>query len=170
MRAWQADGRVVFFGGDWIIGLVPHAGRDRPVKGQRHDQDQPGEAVGILDMGLFEAEPARFEVGEHGLDAPARCIIEGGQISRLGRHGDDPGLGMSGIANDADVGRDPLAGEDDSLEIMATRQGERAGGGCCCAPAGEEIALEPQAIVPSPIATPPDHRGLRLASASNSAA
>src|SRR6202007_3255487 len=26
----------------------------------------------------------------------------------------------------------------------------------CCAPAGEEIALEPQAIVPPAIATPPD--------------
>ena len=119
MRAWRADGPAVFFGGDWIIGLVPHAGRDRPVKGQRHDQDQPGEAVGILDMGLFEAEPARFEVGEHGLDAPARGIFQGGQISRLGRHGDDPGLGMSRIANDADIGRDTLASEDDSFEIVA---------------------------------------------------
>src|ERR1700753_864316 len=69
VRAWQADGRVVFFGGDWIVDLVPHAGRDRPVKGQRHDQDQAGEAIGILDMGLFEAKPARFEVGEHRLDA-----------------------------------------------------------------------------------------------------
>src|ERR1700761_7923889 len=65
---------------------------------------------------------------------------------------------MSGIANDADVGRDPLAGEGDSFEIMAAGQGEVAGGGFCRAPAGEEIALEPQAIVPSLIATPPDHR------------
>src|SRR5215470_7779980 len=29
----------------------------------------------------------------------------------------------------------------------------------CRAPASEEIALEPQAIVPPVIATPPDHRG-----------
>jgi len=114
-----------------MVDLIPHAGRDRPVKGQRHDQDQPGEAVGILDMGLFEAKPARFEVGDHGLDAPAIGISQGGQISRLDRHGDDPGLGMSGIANDADIGRDPLAGEGDSLEIMATRQGERASRGPC---------------------------------------
>src|ERR1700756_4100455 len=118
-----------------------------------------GEAVGILDMGLFEAKPARFEVGEHGFDAPAISISQGGEIARLGRHGDDPGLGMSGIANNADVGRDALAGEGDSFEIMATRQGEVAGGGFCRAAAGEEIALEPQAIVPSLIATPPDHRG-----------
>ena len=66
---------------------------------------------------------------------------------------------MSRIANDADVGRDALAGEGDSLEIMATRQGERAGRGPCCAPVGDEVALEPQAIVPPAIATPPDHFG-----------
>jgi hypothetical protein len=56
-------------------------------------------------------------------------------------YGDDPGLGMSKIANDADVGRDPLAGEGDSLEIGAAGQGERVGGGLCRVPADEEIAL-----------------------------
>src|ERR1700752_3510030 len=66
---------------------------------------------------------------------------------------------MSGIANDADVGRDPLAGEGDSLEIVAAGQSEVAGRGSCRAPAGDEIALEPQAIVPPAIATPPDPRG-----------
>src|ERR1700760_3334614 len=125
-----------------------------------------GEAVGILDMGLFEAKPARFEVGEHGLDAPAISISQGGQIARLGRHGDDPGLGMSGITDDADVSRDTLAGEGDSLEIMAARQGEVAGGGFCRAAAGEEIALESQPIVPPAIATPPDHRGGSVEAAS----
>src|SRR6201986_3592608 len=118
-----------------------------------------GEAIGILDMGLFEAKPARFEVGEHGLAAPAISISQGGQISRLGRHGDDPGFGMSGIANDADVGRDPLAGEGDSFKIVAAGQSEAAGRGFGRAAAGDEVALEPQAIVPSPVATPPDHRG-----------
>ena len=66
---------------------------------------------------------------------------------------------MSRIANDADVGRNPLAGESDSFEIVAAGQSEAAGRGFCCAPAGEEIALEPQAIVPPAIVTPPDHRG-----------
>jgi hypothetical protein len=101
VRAWQADGPVVFFGGDWVVGLIPHAGRDRPVKGQRHDQDQAGEAVGILDMGLFEAKPARFEVGEHGLDAPARGIAQGGQISRLDRPRPAPGQAMAIIQGSA---------------------------------------------------------------------
>ena len=84
VRALRADGPLVFFGGNWIIDLVPHPGRDRPIEGKRHNQDQAGEAVGILDMGLFEAKPARFEVGEHGLDTPAISISQGGQISRLG--------------------------------------------------------------------------------------
>src|ERR1700757_2462988 len=66
---------------------------------------------------------------------------------------------MSGIANDADVGGDPLAGEDNSFEIVAAGQSEGAGRGLCRAPAGEEIAFEPQPIVPPAIATPPDHRG-----------
>jgi len=64
---------------------------------------------------------------------------------------------MSGIANDADIGRDALAGEGDSFEIVAAGQGETAGGGSCRTPAGDEIALEPQPIVPPAIATPPDH-------------
>src|ERR1700749_3706106 len=66
---------------------------------------------------------------------------------------------MSGIANDADVGRDPLAGEDNSFEIVAAGQSEGAGRGFCRAAAGDEIVLEPQPIVPPAIATPPDHRG-----------
>ena len=66
---------------------------------------------------------------------------------------------MPGIANDTDVGRDPLAGEGDSPEIVAAGQSEVAGRGPCRAPVGDEIALEPQAIVPPVIATPPDHRG-----------
>jgi site-specific DNA recombinase len=107
-----------------------------------------------------ESEHVRFcQLRKDYFDAPALGIAQGGQISRLGRHGDDPGLGMSRIANDADVCRDALAGEGDSLEIMASRQGERAGRGPCCAPVGDEVALEPQAIVPSLLSAPPDHLG-----------
>ena len=47
---------------------------------------------------------------------------------------------MSGIANDADVGRDPLAGQGNSFEIVAAGQAEVAGRGCCRAPAGDEVA------------------------------
>ena len=50
--------------------------------------------------------------------------------------------------------------------LRQAQEGEVAGRGCCRAPAGEEIALEPQPIVPSPIATPPDHRGGSVAAIS----
>ena len=99
--------------------MVRHAGRDRPVEGESHDQYQAAETVGIAQMGLLETKPARFEIRKQGLDAPARGVSQGGEISRLGRHGDDPGLGMPRIADDAEVGRDPLAGKDDILEIVA---------------------------------------------------
>src|SRR3954466_4398136 len=86
--------RAFFFGRGWIVGVVRHAGRDRPVEGESHDQYQAGETVGIAQMGLLETKPARFEIRKQGLDAPARGVSQGGEISRLGRHGDNPGLGM----------------------------------------------------------------------------
>ena len=57
-RAWPAGGPGVFFGRSWIVGVVPHAGRDRPIEGESHDQYQAGEAVGIAQMGLLETKPA----------------------------------------------------------------------------------------------------------------
>src|SRR5918995_3158573 len=47
------------------------AGRHRDVEG--HDQDQ---AVGVAELGVLNAEAARFEVGEHRLDAPAGRILK----------------------------------------------------------------------------------------------
>ena len=71
LAGWRSG---CFFGGDWIVSLVPHAGRDRPIEGESHDQDQAGETVGIAQMGLLEAKTARFEIRKHGLDAPARGV------------------------------------------------------------------------------------------------
>ena len=110
-------------------------------------------------MSLFETESSRFEVGKHGLDAPARSVAQGGEISRRCRQSDDPGVSVSGIADDADVGDDALAGEGNGLEIGAAGQRERAGCGSCRAPAGKEIALEPQPIIPSLLSAPSDHLG-----------
>ena len=50
------------------------AGRHRDVEG--HDQDQAVEAVGVAELGVLNAEAARFEVGEHRLDAPAGRILK----------------------------------------------------------------------------------------------
>ena len=73
------------------------------VEGQGHDEDQAVEAVGIAELSVLDAEAARFEVREHRLDAPALRILKGPQIAGLFRHGDDPGLGMARILDDADV-------------------------------------------------------------------
>src|SRR3954464_13553724 len=66
---------------------------------------------------------------------------------------------MPRIADDAEVGRDPLAGKDDILEIVAAGQGERASCSSCRSQVGDKVALEPQPIVPSVIATPANHLG-----------
>ena len=55
---------------------VPLAGRHRDVESQGHDQDQAIEAVGVAELGVLNAEAARFEVGEHRLDAPAGRILK----------------------------------------------------------------------------------------------
>ncbi len=36
-----------FFGGDGVVGAVPHASRDGPIEGERHHQDEAGEALGV---------------------------------------------------------------------------------------------------------------------------
>ena len=63
-------------------------------------------------MGILDAEAARFEVREHRLDAPALAILKGPQVAGFFGHGDDPGLGMARIMDDADgLGQFPrLAG------------------------------------------------------------
>src|SRR3954470_13636950 len=64
---------------------VPLSRRDRHVEGQGHDEDQAVEAVGVAELGLLDAEAARFEVREHRLDAPALRILKGPQVT--GRFG-----------------------------------------------------------------------------------
>ena len=88
---------------------VPEPGGDGPMKGQSHDEDQAAEAFRIVDVSVLDAEATRFEVGEHGFDAPAPAVFQGLQVSRLGGHGDDPGFGVTGIMDDADIGPRPLA-------------------------------------------------------------
>jgi hypothetical protein len=52
----------VFFGGGRVFGGVGDAGGHGPVEGKGHDEDEAGEAAGVLDLGLREAEAAGFEV------------------------------------------------------------------------------------------------------------
>ena len=81
---------------------VPLASGHRHIEGEGHDEDQAVEAVSVAELGILDAEAARFEVREHRLDAPALRILKGPQIAGLFRHGDDPGLGVTRILDDAD--------------------------------------------------------------------
>jgi hypothetical protein len=60
---------------------VPLSRGHRHVEGQGHDEDQAIEAVGVAELGILNAEAARFEVREHRLDAPALRILKGPQLS-----------------------------------------------------------------------------------------
>jgi hypothetical protein len=89
---------------------IPLAGGHRDVEGQGHDQDQAVEAIGVAELGVLDAEAARFEVREHRLDAPAISILKRAQVSRFFRHRDDPGLRVPRIMNDSDMSSRPPPG------------------------------------------------------------
>ena len=86
---------------------IPLSCGDRPVEGEGHDQDEAIQAVSDADLGVRNAETARFEVREHWLDAPPLAVVQGAQVARPFGHGNDPGFGMAGIVNDADVAVGP---------------------------------------------------------------
>src|SRR3954447_119316 len=81
LRGWRAG---TFFVGRGAVDGVPHAGRDGPEEGQRHDQEQALQALGALDVAVFQAEAAGLEVREHGLDAPPAPVVEGAVRGRRG--------------------------------------------------------------------------------------
>ena len=53
-----------------MLGLVPRAGGYGAIKGER---------LGIVQLGVLDAETARLEFGEHHLDVPALRIVQGGE-------------------------------------------------------------------------------------------
>src|SRR4051794_8858380 len=97
--AWRArSGRAagcgagmpgLFFVRGGAVDGVPHPGRDRPEQGQGHDED---EALGAPELAVLQAEAARLEVADHGLDAPPEAVVEGAVDGRRLRHRDDPRL------------------------------------------------------------------------------
>ena len=95
---------------------IPQSGGDGPMERQSHDEHQAAEALRVVDVGVLDAEAARFEVGEHGFNAPATAVFQDFQVSRLGRHGDDPGLGVPRILDDGDIGPRPPAGQFNILQ------------------------------------------------------
>ena len=88
---------------------IPQSGGDGPMERQSHDEHQAAETLRIVDVSVLDGEAPGFEVGEHGFDAPASAVFQGFQIPGLGGHGDDPGVGMTRILDDADVARLPVS-------------------------------------------------------------
>ena len=125
---------------------VPLAGGHRHVEGQGHDQDQLVEAVGVAELGILDAEAARFEVREHRLDAPASRILKSSQIAGFLRHGDNPGLGVARVMDDADVGARPPSGEFDIFEIVNPILGALPGRRLASGIEHGEVALQAQAM------------------------
>ena len=76
-----------------------------------------------MNLGILDAEPARFEVGEHRLDAPAPAVIQGRKVPRLVGHGDDPRFGVTGIMNNPDMGPGAPGGEFDIFLVEAFAAG-----------------------------------------------
>jgi len=74
--------RALAFGRRGMVDDIPLSGGHGEVERERHDQDEPGQPVWVPDLAVFEAEAARFEVGEHRLDAPAPGIVKCGEIAR----------------------------------------------------------------------------------------
>ena len=138
---------------------VPLAGGHRDVEGQGHDQDQAVEAVGVAQLGVLDAEAARFEVREHRLDAPASGILERAQVSRFFRQGDDPGLRVPRIMNDSDMGSRPPPGQLDVFQIVDPILGAPSGRRPASAVEHHEIALQAQAIIPAALLAPADQVG-----------
>src|SRR5688572_7150984 len=63
-------------------------------------------------------------------------------------HGDDPGLGMARIMDDADVGPRPPAGELDVFQVVDPVPGALSGQRLVGAVEHDEVARQPQAIIP----------------------
>ena len=141
------------------MGGIPMTGRDRPIEGQRHDEDQAVEAIGVANLGILDAEPAGFEVGEHRLDAPAPAVIQGRKVPRLVGHGDDPRFGVTGIMDNPDMGPGAPGGEFDIFEVEAFAAGTGLGGCPGVAVEDRQIAFEAQAITPATVLTPTDQIG-----------
>ena len=141
------------------MNCVPLARGHRHVEGQGHDKDQLVEAVGVAELGILDAEAAGFKIREHRLDTPAVGILKGAQVAGFFGHRDDPGFSMAWIVDDADVGSRSPAGEVDVFQGVDPVPGALSGRRPVGAVDHDEIALEPQPIIPGPLLAPADQIG-----------
>lgn len=100
-----------------------------PLQGQRHDQDQAIEALGRLELRIFQAKDATLEVREHRFDGPARSVVSDRGLVGRTVHGDDPEFGVSGFMPYANRRRDArLEQTRIRLIVLAYAGGQFAGG------------------------------------------
>ena len=143
-----------FFALRSVMNGVPLACGYRFIEGEGHDEDQAVEAVSVAELGILDAQAARFEVLEHRLDDAALRVLKGPRIAGLFPHGDYPGLGVTRILHDADVGPGSPTGEFDIFQIVDLVLGTLSGRRLARAVEHHEVALEPQPIVPGPLLAP----------------
>src|SRR3982751_6341521 len=95
---------LVFLGMAGWLGL--HSCGSGPIKSDSQYQDEALDAIGMLKLGFGDAESSGFEIGEQGLDAPTHAIVEHAPFGGRLRHGDDPGLAVAFLMENADRGGD----------------------------------------------------------------
>ena len=95
---------LVFLGMAGWFGLHPCG--SSPIKSDGQYQEQALDAIGMLKLGLGDAESSGFEIGEQGLDSPAHALVEHTPFGGRRRHGDDPGLAMAFLLENADMSGD----------------------------------------------------------------
>src|SRR5689334_7766142 len=76
---------LVFFVRRGAVDRVPHPGGDRPEQGQRHDEDEAVQALGSAEVAVLQAEAARLEVAEHGLNGLISTLAVWGRVRRPAR-------------------------------------------------------------------------------------
>jgi hypothetical protein len=108
-------------------------------------------------MGLFDAEPLDLKSENMGSMPTAVGIGQGAEIARRCGHGDNPGLRVPGVVDNADIVCDALGREGDIFEIVDAGQGEFAGRLRPRSKPRREIAFRPEPVIPPCVATPRDH-------------
>src|SRR4051812_45074803 len=92
-------------------------------------------------------------------DAPPLAVVQGAQVARPFGHGNDPGFGMAGIVNDADVGAHPSGREFNVLQIERPLLGAGRRRGRFGSIEHRQVALQAQPVVPGPPLAPADQVG-----------
>lgn len=126
------------------------ADADAPVHRQRHDQDQPLQAIRVPQRRILQFKTPALEIGEQRLNRPTCGIVQHRRPRWGAVHGDDPGLWVARLVEDADVGHNALREQAHPRQIALNRASRQLAGGGLVAMARirQQVALQPQAVAP----------------------